>query len=308
MGLEPAMGEKRGGHLDALESEAIGILRETLASFERPVILYSIGKDSSVLLHLARKAFYPGRIPLPVLHIDTLWKFREMIAFRDHTAKILNLDLRVFTNMEAASAGVTPFTHSSVEYNDQMKTRALRMALEGGGFDAAIGGARRDEEKSRAKERIFSVRSQNQRWDPKMQRPELWNLYNTRLGPGETMRVFPLSNWTERDVWHYIYREGIDLVPLYFAKPRPVVLRKGSWIMVDDERMPLESGEVVQQRWVRFRTLGCYPYSGAIESRADTLAGVLLEIEKAQNSERQGRLIDTDQTGSMEKKKQEGYF
>jgi sulfate adenylyltransferase subunit 2 len=302
------MEEKRGGHLDALESEAIGILRETLASFERPVILYSIGKDSSVLLHLARKAFYPGRIPVPVLHIDTLWKFREMIAFRDHTAKILNLDLRVFTNMEAASAGVTPFTHSSVEYNDQMKTRALRMALEGGGFDAAIGGARRDEEKSRAKERIFSVRSQNQRWDPKMQRPELWNLYNTRLGPGETMRVFPLSNWTERDVWHYIYREGIDLVPLYFAKPRPVVLRKGSWIMVDDERMPLESGEVVQQRWVRFRTLGCYPYSGAIESRADTLAGVLLEIEKAQNSERQGRLIDTDQTGSMEKKKQEGYF
>jgi sulfate adenylyltransferase subunit 2 len=302
------MEEKRGGHLDALESEAIGILRETLASFERPVILYSIGKDSSVLLHLARKAFYPGRIPLPVLHIDTLWKFREMIAFRDHTAKILNLDLRVFTNMEAASAGVTPFTHSSVEYNDQMKTRALRMALEGGGFDAAIGGARRDEEKSRAKERIFSVRSQNQRWDPKVQRPELWNLYNTRLGPGETMRVFPLSNWTERDVWHYIYREGIDLVPLYFAKPRPVVLRKGSWIMVDDERMPLEPGEVVQQRWVRFRTLGCYPYSGAIESRADTLAGVLLEIEKAQNSERQGRLIDTDQTGSMEKKKQEGYF
>jgi sulfate adenylyltransferase subunit 2 len=302
------MEEKRGGHLDALESEAIGILRETLASFERPVILYSIGKDSSVLLHLARKAFYPGRIPLPVLHIDTLWKFREMIAFRDHTAKILNLDLRVFTNMEAASAGVTPFTHSSVEYNDQMKTRALRMALEGGGFDVAIGGARRDEEKSRAKERIFSVRSQNQRWDPKVQRPELWNLYNTRLGPGETMRVFPLSNWTERDVWHYIYREGIDLVPLYFAKPRPVVLRKGSWIMVDDERMPLEPGEVVQQRWVRFRTLGCYPYSGAIESRADTLAGVLLEIEKAQNSERQGRLIDTDQTGSMEKKKQEGYF
>jgi sulfate adenylyltransferase subunit 2 len=302
------MEEKRGGHLDALESEAIGILRETLASFERPVILYSIGKDSSVLLHLARKAFYPGRIPLPVLHIDTLWKFREMIAFRDHTAKILNLDMRVFTNMEAASAGVTPFTHSSVEYNDQMKTRALRMALERGGFDAAIGGARRDEEKSRAKERIFSVRSQNQRWDPKVQRPELWNLYNTRLAPGETMRVFPLSNWTERDVWHYIYREGIDLVPLYFAKPRPVVLRKGTWIMVDDERIPLEPGEVVQQRWVRFRTLGCYPYSGAIESRADTLAGVLLEIEKAQNSERQGRLIDTDQTGSMEKKKQEGYF
>jgi sulfate adenylyltransferase subunit 2 len=302
------MEEKRGGHLDALESEAIGILRETLASFERPVILYSIGKDSSVLLHLARKAFYPGRIPLPVLHIDTLWKFREMIAFRDHTAKILKLDLRVFTNMEAASAGVTPFTRSSVEYNDLMKTRALRMALERGNFDAAIGGARRDEEKSRAKERIFSIRSQNQRWDPKLQRPELWSLYNTRLGPAETMRVFPLSNWTERDVWHYIYREGIELVPLYFAKPRPVVLRKGSWIMVDDDRMPLEPGEVVEQRWVRFRTLGCYPYSGAIESRADTLAGVLLEIEKAQNSERQGRLIDTDQTGSMEKKKQEGYF
>ena len=308
MGLEPTMEEKRGGHLDALESEAIGILRETLASFERPVVLYSIGKDSSVLLHLARKAFYPGRIPLPVLHIDTLWKFREMIAFRDHTAKILNLDLRVFTNMEAASAGVTPFTHSSVEYNDLMKTRALRMALECGNFDAAIGGARRDEEKSRAKERIFSIRSQNQRWDPKLQRPELWSLYNTRLGPAETMRVFPLSNWTERDVWHYIYREGIELVPLYFAKPRPVVMRKGQWIMVDDERMPLEPAEVVEQRWVRFRTLGCYPYSGAIESRADSLARILLEIEKTQNSERQGRLIDTDQTGSMEKKKQEGYF
>jgi sulfate adenylyltransferase subunit 2 len=261
---------KRGGHLDALESEAIGIFRETLASFERPVILYSIGKDSSVLLHLARKAFYPGRIPLPVLHIDTLWKFREMIAFRDHTAKMLNLDLRVFTNMEAASAGVTPFTHSSVEYNDLMKTRALRMALECGNFDAAIGGARRDEEKSRAKERIFSIRSQNQRWDPKLQRPELWSLYNTRLGPAETMRVFPLSNWTERDVWHYIYREGIELVPLYFAKPRPVVMRKGQWIMVDDERMPLEPAEVVERRWVRFRTLGCYPYSGAIESRADS--------------------------------------
>jgi sulfate adenylyltransferase subunit 2 len=302
------MEEKRGGHLDALESEAIGILRETLASFERPVILYSIGKDSSVLLHLARKAFYPGRIPLPVLHIDTLWKFREMIAFRDHTAKILKLDLRVFTNMEAASAGVTPFTRSSVEYNDLMKTRALRMALERGNFDAAIGGARRDEEKSRAKERIFSIRSQNQRWDPKLQRPELWSLYNTRLGPAETMRVFPLSNWTERDVWHYIYREGIELVPLYFAKPRPVVMRKGQWIMVDDERMPLEPAEVVEQRWVRFRTLGCYPYSGAIESRADSLARILLEIEKTQNSERQGRLIDTDQTGSMEKKKQEGYF
>jgi sulfate adenylyltransferase subunit 2 len=308
MGLEPTMEEKRGGHLDALESEAIGILRETLASFERPVILYSIGKDSSVLLHLARKAFYPGRIPLPVLHIDTLWKFREMIAFRDHTAKILNLDLRVFTNMEAASAGVTPFTHSSVEYNDLMKTRALRMALACGNFDAAIGGARRDEEKSRAKERIFSIRSQNQRWDPKLQRPELWNLYNTGLGPAETMRVFPLSNWTERDVWHYIYREAIELVPLYFAKPRPVVMRKGQWIMVDDERMPLEPAEVVEQRWVRFRTLGCYPYSGAIESRADSLARILLEIEKTQNSERQGRLIDTDQTGSMEKKKQEGYF
>jgi sulfate adenylyltransferase subunit 2 len=308
MGLEPSMEEKRGGHLDALESEAIGILRETLASFERPVILYSIGKDSSVLLHLARKAFYPGRIPLPVLHIDTLWKFREMIAFRDHTAKILKLDLRVFTNMEAASAGVTPFTRSSVEYNDLMKTRALRMALERGNFDAAIGGARRDEEKSRAKERIFSIRSQNQRWDPKLQRPELWSLYNTRLGPAETMRVFPLSNWTERDVWHYIYREGIELVPLYFAKPRPVVMRKGQWIMVDDERMPLEPAEVVEQRWVRFRTLGCYPYSGAIESRADSLARILLEIEKTQNSERQGRLIDTDQTGSMEKKKQEGYF
>jgi len=295
-------------YLSSLEAESIGILRETLASFERPVMLYSIGKDSSVLLHLARKAFFPGRIPLPVLHIDTGWKFRDMIAFRDRTAAALGLDLRVHTNREAALAGVTPFTHSSVEYNDLMKTRALRQALERWGFDAAIGGARRDEEKSRAKERIFSVRSEGQRWDPKRQRPELWSLFNTRLGPGETMRVFPLSNWTEHDVWHYIYREGIEIVPLYFAAPRPVVRRKGTWIMVDDERMPIEPGETVERRWVRFRTLGCYPNSGAIESRAQTLADILVEMEETRSSEREGRLIDSDQVGSMEKKKQEGYF
>ena len=297
-----------GSYLSSLEAESIGILRETLASFERPVILYSIGKDSSVLLHLARKAFFPGRIPLPVLHIDTGWKFRDMIAFRDRTAAELGLDLRIHTNREAALAGVTPFTRSSVEYTDHMKTRALRQALERWSFDAAIGGARRDEERSRAKERIFSVRSEGQRWDPKRQRPELWSLFNTRLGPGETMRVFPLSNWTEHDVWHYIYREGIDIVPLYFAAPRPVVRRRGNWIMADDERMPLERGETVERRWVRFRTLGCYPSSGAIESRAATLADILAEMEETRSSEREGRLIDGDQAASMERKKQEGYF
>jgi sulfate adenylyltransferase subunit 2 len=295
-------------YLSNLEAEAIGILRETFASFERPVILYSIGKDSSVLLHLARKAFFPGRISLPVLHIDTGWKFRDMIAFRDRIAMELGLDLRVYTNREAALAGVTPFTWSSVEYNDHMKTRALRLALERWKSDAAVGGARRDEEKSRAKERIFSVRSEGQRWDPRKQRPELWNLYNTRLGPSETMRVFPLSNWTERDIWHYIYQERIEIVPLYFASPRPVVRRKGTWVMVDDERMPIERGETIVQRWVRFRTLGCYPNSGAIESSAVTLADILVELEETRSSEREGRLIDADQVGSMERKKREGYF
>jgi sulfate adenylyltransferase subunit 2 len=295
-------------NLDTLEAEAIGILWETLAQFQRPVLMYSIGKDSSVLLHLLRKAFFPGRIHLPVLHIDTGWKFREMIVFRDSVAAEYGLDLRVYKNEEAAQRGITPFTHSSSEYNEHMKTNALRQAIAIWGFDAAIGGARRDEEKSRAKERIFSVRSQNQRWDPKAQRPELWDLYNTQLASGQTMRVFPLSNWTERDIWHYIYRESIDLVPLYFAKQRPVVLRNGRWIMVDDERMPLGPNEVVEQRCVRFRSLGCYPYSAAVESEAQTLAEVLLEMKKTKSSEREGRLIDHDQEASMEKKKREGYF
>lgn len=295
-------------HLDALEAESITILREVAATFARPVILYSIGKDSSVLLHLARKAFHPGRIPVPVLHVDTTWKFRDMVTFRDETARKLDLDLRIHTNQEGVDAGITPFTHSSVVYNDAMKTQGLRQALSRWTFDCAIGGARRDEEKSRAKERIFSVRSGNQRWDPKAQRPEFWSLYNTRLGPEQTMRVFPLSNWTERDIWHYIYREQIELVPLYFAKPRPVVRRNNALIMVDDERMPLEPGEVPESRWVRFRSIGCYPYTGAIESQAETLAEILIEMETSNTSERQGRLIDTDQVGSMEKKKQEGYF
>ena len=295
-------------HLDALEAESITILREVAATFARPVILYSIGKDSSVLLHLARKAFHPGRIPVPVLHVDTTWKFRDMVTFRDETARKLDLDLRIHTNQEGVNAGITPFTHSSVVYNDAMKTQGLRQALSRWTFDCAIGGARRDEEKSRAKERIFSVRSGNQRWDPKAQRPEFWSLYNTRLGPEQTMRVFPLSNWTERDIWHYIYREQIELVPLYFAKPRPVVRRDNALIMVDDERMPLEPGEVPETRWVRFRSIGCYPYTGAIESQAETLAEILIEMETSNTSERQGRLIDTDQVGSMEKKKQEGYF
>lgn len=295
-------------HLDALEAESITILREVAATFARPVILYSIGKDSSVLLHLARKAFHPGRVPLPVLHVDTTWKFRDMITFRDETARKFDLDLRIHTNQEGIDGGITPFTHSSVVYNDAMKTQGLRQALARWSFDCAVGGARRDEEKSRAKERIFSVRSGNQRWDPKAQRPEFWSLYNTRLGPDETMRVFPLSNWTERDIWHYIHREQIDLVPLYFAKPRPVVRRKNALIMVDDDRMPLEPGEVPETRWVRFRSIGCYPYTGAIESRAETLAEILIEMESSRTSERQGRLIDTDQVGSMEKKKQEGYF
>lgn len=295
-------------HLDALEAESITILREVAATFARPVILYSIGKDSSVLLHLARKAFHPGRIPVPVLHVDTTWKFRDMVTFRDETARKLDLDLRIHTNQEGVNAGITPFAHSSVVYNDAMKTQGLRQALSRWTFDCAIGGARRDEEKSRAKERIFSVRSGNQRWDPKAQRPEFWSLYNTRLGPEQTMRVFPLSNWTERDIWHYIYREQIELVPLYFAKPRPVVRRDNALIMVDDERMPLEPGEVPETRWVRFRSIGCYPYTGAIESQAETLAEILIEMETSNTSERQGRLIDTDQVGSMEKKKQEGYF
>jgi sulfate adenylyltransferase subunit 2 len=301
-------GEARLTHLRKLEAEGIEIMREVAAGFERPVMMYSIGKDSSVLLHLARKAFYPSRIPFPVLHIDTKWKFREMIAFRDRIAEQYGLDLIVHTNEEGRAAGINPFEHGSARYTDVMKTVALRQALSAGRYDAAIGGARRDEEKSRAKERIFSHRNAQHAWDPKNQRPELWRLFNTRLNPGESMRVFPLSNWTELDIWTYIYLEDIPIVPLYFARPRPVVERSGSLIMVDDQRLPLEAGETPREEMVRFRTLGCYPLTGAIRSDAETLGDIILEMQASRTSERQGRLIDSDQSGSMEKKKLEGYF
>ena len=278
------------------------------AEFERPVLLYSIGKDSSVLLHLARKAFFPGPLPFPLLHVDTTWKFRDMIAFRDRVAGELGLDLIVHTNEAGRKAGVTPFTYGSRKYTDVMKTQALKEALDRHGFDACFGGARRDEEASRAKERVYSVRDGNHRWEPKSQRPELWNLYNGNIDPGEEVRVFPLSNWTELDVWQYVYLENIDIVPLYFAAERPVVERDGLLIMVDDERMPLREGETPQRRSVRFRTLGCYPLSGAIESTAATLPEIIQEMLVARHSERQGRLIDHDASGSMERKKREGYF
>lgn len=295
--------------LAELEAEAIHIFRETAAGFEKPVMLYSIGKDSSVLLHLARKAFYPARIPFPVMHVDTTWKFREMIEFREKKTREYGAELIVHTNPAGAEQNITPFTYGSARYTDIMKTEALRQALDKYKFDAAIGGARRDEEKSRAKERIFSVRGPGHRWDARRQRPELWRLYNTRLGLGETMRVFPLSNWTELDVWEYILAEGLDVVPLYFAKKRPVVRRSGTWIMVDDPaRMAYEEGETPVEMKVRFRTLGCWPLSGAIESDAVSIADIVEEIRAARYSERQGRLIDSDQAGSMEKKKQEGYF
>jgi sulfate adenylyltransferase subunit 2 len=295
-------------HLESLEAESIEILREVAAAFERPVLMYSIGKDSSVLLHLARKAFHPSRIPFPVLHIDTTWKFREMIAFRDRMAAELRLDLIVHTNPEGLKNGINPFDHGSSRYTDIMKTAALRQALDAGKYDASIGGARRDEEKSRAKERVFSHRNSAHAWDPKKQRPELWRLYNTRLHPGESMRVFPLSNWTELDVWTYIYAQNIPVVPLYFAKPRPVVNRSGTLIMIDDERFRLEPGETPRNELVRFRTLGCYPLTGAIRSNAQTLPEIIMEMQASRSSEREGRLIDTDQSGSMEKKKHEGYF
>ena len=295
-------------HLEELEAEAIQIIRETAAAFERPVLMYSIGKDSTVLLHLALKAFWPAKPPFPLLHIDTTWKFREMIEFRDATARRLGLDLRVHTNQEGLAQGINPISHGSKVHTDVMKTQALRQALDKFRFDAAIGGARRDEEKSRAKERVFSFRDRHHRWDPKNQRPELWSLYNTRKRPGESIRVFPLSNWTELDIWQYIYQESIPMVPLYFAKPRPVVVRPEMIMMVDDERCRLLPGEEVQIKKVRFRTLGCYPLTGAVESEAETLEDVLLEIIGARQSERQGRKIDTDSAGSMEKKKQEGYF
>nr|WP_280136838.1 sulfate adenylyltransferase subunit CysD [Devosia geojensis] len=295
-------------HLRLLESESIEILREVAASFDRPVMMYSIGKDSSVLLHLARKAFYPSKIPFPLLHIDTTWKFREMIAFRDRMAEEYGFDLITHTNPDGLRDNINPFDHGSSRYTDIMKTAALRQALTAGKYDAAIGGARRDEEKSRAKERIFSHRNASHAWDPKNQRPELWRLFNTRLNPGESMRVFPISNWTELDIWTYIYAEDIPIVPLYFARPRPVVERQGTLIMVDDDRLPLAKGETPREEMVRFRTLGCYPLTGAIRSDAATLAEIIMEMQASRTSERQGRLIDSDQAGSMEKKKQEGYF
>jgi sulfate adenylyltransferase subunit 2 len=294
--------------LRRLEAEATYIFREVAAEFRKPVLLYSIGKDSSVLLHLARKAFFPSPPPFPLLHIDTTWKFREMIRFRDDTAARLGLDLIVHVNREALARGVTPFTRGSSLYTSLMKTEALKQALTKYGFDAAFGGARRDEEKSRAKERVFSFRSANHVWDPKNQRPELWHIYNCRIAPGETIRVFPLSNWTELDVWRYIEHQRIAVVPLYFAAVRPVVQRGGGLIVVEDERFPLEPGERPAKRMVRFRTLGCYPLTAAIESNAVTLADIVREMEAVQTSERAGRLIDHDQTDSMEKKKREGYF
>lgn len=303
-----SVGPRGLSHLKSLESESIEIFREVAASFERPVMMYSIGKDSSVLLHLARKAFYPSRIPFPLLHIDTTWKFKEMIAFRDRMAAEHGFELLVHTNPEGLAANVNPFDHGSSRYTDIMKTQALRQALNAGGYDAAIGGARRDEEKSRAKERIFSHRNAHHAWDPKNQRPELWRIFNTRLAPGESMRVFPLSNWTELDIWTYIYSEGIEITPLYFARQRPVVERAGTLIMVDDERYRLNDGEQPQEEMVRFRTLGCYPLTGAIRSDASDLPSIIMEMQASRTSEREGRLIDSDQAGSMEKKKQEGYF
>ncbi len=295
-------------HLEQLEAESIHIMREVVAQFDKPVMLYSIGKDSSVLLHLARKAFHPGKIPFPLLHVDTTWKFREMIAFRDQVALKMGLDLIVYTNADGMAQGINPFDHGSKNYTDIMKTQALKQALEMGQYDAAFGGARRDEEKTRAKERVFSFRDQHHRWDPKNQRPELWNLYNGRVNEGESIRVFPISNWTELDVWQYIHLEKIPIVPLYYSAIRPVVNRDGVWIMVDDERFRFEPGEEPEMKSVRFRTLGCYPLSGAVESTAATLPEIIQEMLLATHSEREGRVIDFDQSGSMEEKKREGYF
>jgi len=296
------------GNLDRLEAESIHIIREAAAQLGKPVMLYSIGKDSSVMLHLAMKAFYPARPPFPLMHVDTTWKFREMIEFRDQRAREMGFDLIVHVNQDGVRQGINPFVHGSAVHTDVMKTQGLKQALDKYGFDAAFGGARRDEEKSRAKERVFSFRSANHRWDPKNQRPELWNLYNGRVSQGESIRVFPLSNWTELDVWLYIRRENIPVVPLYFAAPRPVVQRGGAWLMADDDRLQLAPGERIEERWVRFRTLGCWPLTGAVESRAETLDEIIHEMLVSRSSERQGRLIDHDQAGSMERKKQEGYF
>lgn len=295
-------------HLQQLEADSIHIMREVVAEADNPVMLYSIGKDSSVLLHLARKAFYPAKIPFPVMHVDTTWKFKEMIRFRDNVAKEYHLDLIVHINQDGVAQNVGPFSHGSAVHTDIMKTQSLKQALDKYQFDVAFGGARRDEEKSRAKERIFSFRSAQHRWDPKNQRPELWSLYNSKKKPGESIRVFPLSNWTELDIWQYIYLENIPIVPLYYAKERPVVFRNGIWIMVDDERLKLDSGENPELKFVRFRTLGCYPLTGAIESTANTLPDIIQEMLLTKTSERQGRVIDQDSGASMEIKKQEGYF
>ena len=302
------LNKKALNHLQLLESESIYIFREVAANFSNPVMLYSIGKDSSVMLHLAMKAFYPAKPPFPLLHVDTLWKFREMIEFRDRRVKELGLDLIVYTNPEGIKMNISPFVHGSKIHTDIMKTQALKQALSKYQFDAVIGGARRDEEKSRAKERIFSFRDKNQRWDPKNQRPELWSLYNTHINKGESVRVFPLSNWTELDIWLYIYLENIPIVPLYFAKERLVTEFEGTKILVDDDRVPEELKKKAKKEWVRFRTLGCYPLTGAINSKANTLPKIIEEMLLTKTSERQGRLIDKDQEGSMEKKKIEGYF
>ncbi|HEY7883777.1 MAG TPA: sulfate adenylyltransferase subunit CysD [Cellvibrionaceae bacterium] len=295
-------------HLKQLEAESIHIIREVAAEFDNPVMLYSVGKDSAVMMHLAQKAFYPGKPPFPLMHVDTTWKFREMISFRDQRIKDLGWDLLVHINQEGVDSGVGPFTHGSAKHTDIMKTQSLKQALNKYKFDAAFGGARRDEEKSRAKERVYSFRDRNHRWDPKNQRPELWNIYNGRVDSGESIRVFPLSNWTELDIWQYIHLESIPIVPLYFAAKRPVVERDGTLIMVDDERMPIGPDEKIQEKMVRFRTLGCYPLTGAVESEATTLPEIIQEMLLTTTSERQGRVIDHDSSGSMEKKKQEGYF
>jgi sulfate adenylyltransferase subunit 2 len=300
--------KRRLTHLERLEAESIYIMREVMAESENPVMLYSIGKDSSVMLHLALKAFYPSKPPFPLLHVDTTWKFSEMIEFRDRRCAELGMDLIVHINDDGVAQGVGPFSHGSQVHTDVMKTQGLKQALDKYGFDAAFGGARRDEEKSRAKERVFSFRNKQHRWDPKNQRPELWHIYNGRVRKGESIRVFPLSNWTELDIWQYIYQEDIPIVPLYFAKMRPVVERDGMLILVDDDRMPLSESEKPEQRLVRFRTLGCYPLTGAIESAADTLPAIIEEMLVARTSEREGRAIDHDESASMEKKKQEGYF
>lgn len=306
-GSERNLGVRRT-HLQRLEAQSIHIMREVAAEFRNPVMLYSIGKDSSVMLHLAMKAFYPAKPPFPLMHIDTTWKFQEMIRFRDETAARLGLELIVHSNEDGLARGVTPFSHGSSNYTHVMKTEALKQALTRHGFDAAFGGGRRDEEKSRAKERIFSFRSESHAWDPKTQRPELWNLYNCRINPGESIRVFPLANWTELDVWQYIEAENIPVVPLYFAADRPVVMRDGQAIMVDDERLPLAEGEIAALRRIRFRTLGCYPLTAAIDSNALTVPDVIDEVMRARSSERSGRMIDHDEAASMERKKREGYF